>query len=82
MVMSPRRVAGDLVVDLDPKFFRQVGDLRARFPDGAPSLVAARRFVVRGDVRFGGGVVVEGDVEVRSDGAAPLVVPPGTRLTG
>jgi UTP--glucose-1-phosphate uridylyltransferase len=82
MVMSPRRIAGDLVVDLDPRFFRQVGDMRERFPDGAPSLVAACRFVVRGDVRFGGGVVVEGDVEVRSDGSAPLVVPPGTRLTG
>jgi len=82
MVMSPRRVAGDLVVDLDPKFFRQVGDLRARFPDGAPSLVASRRFVVRGDVRFGGGVVVEGDVEVRAAGTEPLVVPAGTRLTG
>jgi hypothetical protein len=33
-------------------------------------------------VRFGGGIVVDGDVEVRSDGSTPLVVPPGTRLTG
>jgi UTP--glucose-1-phosphate uridylyltransferase len=82
MVLSPRRTAGDLVVDLDPKFFRQVGDLHARFPDGPPSLVGARRFVVRGDVRFCGGVVVQGDVEVRSDGPAPLVVAEGSRLTG
>jgi UTP--glucose-1-phosphate uridylyltransferase len=79
---SPRRVAGELVVDLDPKFFRQVDDLRARFPAGAPSLVGARRLVVRGDVRFGGGVVVQGDVEVRADGPAPLVVAAGSRLTG
>jgi UTP--glucose-1-phosphate uridylyltransferase len=82
MVTSPRRVADDLVVDLDPKFFRQVGDLHARFPAGAPSLVGARRFVVRGDVRFGGGVVVQGDVEVRGNGSAALVVADGTRLAG
>ena len=82
MALSPRRRAGDLVVDLDPKHFRQVDDLRARFPGGPPSLVRAGRFVVRGDVQFGGGVVVEGDVEVRQRGDAPLVVPAGARLTG
>jgi UTP--glucose-1-phosphate uridylyltransferase len=82
MALSPRRRPGDLVVDLDPKHFRQVDDLRARFPEGPPSLVRAGRFVVRGDVQFGGGVVVEGDVEVRQRGGAPLVVPAGARLTG
>jgi UTP--glucose-1-phosphate uridylyltransferase len=82
MALSPRRRAADLVVDLDPKYFRQVDDLRSRFPEGPPSLVRAGRFVVRGDVRFGGGVVVEGDVEVRQRGDAPLVVPAGTRLSG
>jgi UTP--glucose-1-phosphate uridylyltransferase len=82
IVVSPRRTAGDLVVDLDPKHFRQVGDLRTRFPAGAPSLVRARRFVVRGDVRFEGGVVVDGDVEVTQPGAEPLVVPSGRRLVG
>jgi UTP--glucose-1-phosphate uridylyltransferase len=82
IVGSPQRISGDLVVDLDPRFFRQVGDLRVRFAEGVPSLVRARRFCVRGDVRFGGGVVVEGDVEVRQTGSAPLLVPTGTRLRG
>jgi hypothetical protein len=35
---------------------------------------------VRGDVRFGRGVVVEGDVSLAHAGAEPLVVPDGTRL--
>jgi UTP--glucose-1-phosphate uridylyltransferase len=81
IVPSPLRRRGDLVVDLDPKHFRQVGDLRERFPEGPPSLVGAGRFVVRGDVRFGRGVVVEGDVEVRQSGGEALVVPAGARLT-
>ena len=82
IVPSPRRTQSDLVVDLDSKHYRQVGELRARFPEGAPSLVGARRFVVRGDVRFDGGVVVEGDVEVAQDGPGQRTVSAGTRLAG
>ncbi len=82
MVPSPHRVAGDLVVDLDPAYFRQVGDLRARFPEGPPSLRRARHFVVRGDVRFAGGVVVEGDVRLSRTDDGPLEVPRGARLSG
>jgi UTP--glucose-1-phosphate uridylyltransferase len=82
VVVSPRRPALDLVVDLDPEFYRQVDDLQARFPEGAPSLLRCHRFVVRGDVRFGGGVVVEGDVSVHHDGPDQHVVPAGTVLRG
>jgi len=82
VVASPRRTEPDLVVDLDPKYYRQVADLQARFPEGAPSLVRCRRFVVRGDVRFGGGAVVEGDVRVVHDGPEQRVVPAGTVLQG
>jgi UTP--glucose-1-phosphate uridylyltransferase len=82
VVTAPGRTPGDLLVDLDPRFYRQVGDLDVRFPDGAPSLARCRRFVVRGDVRFGAGVVALGDVEVRHEGPARLVVDPGTVLRG
>jgi UTP--glucose-1-phosphate uridylyltransferase len=82
VVVSPRRTLGDLVVDLDPTYYRQVGDLQARFPDGPPSLVGCRRFVVRGDVHFGGGVVVEGDATVRRDGPGPHRIAAGTLLHG
>jgi UTP--glucose-1-phosphate uridylyltransferase len=50
-------------VDLDPKFFKLIGDFDARVL-APPSLRDARRLVVRGDVSFGSGVVVRGDVEV------------------
>jgi UTP--glucose-1-phosphate uridylyltransferase len=82
VVESPRRTLGPLFVDLDPLHFRRVTDLEARFPAGPPSLLHCRRFVVRGDVRFAGEVVAEGDVEVRHEGAVPLVVAAGTRLRG
>jgi UTP--glucose-1-phosphate uridylyltransferase len=78
IVQNPARTAPAPFVDLDPKFFRTVQDLESRFPAGAPSLLRASRLVVRGDVRFEAGVVVEGDVTV----AGPAVVAAGTRLVG
>jgi UTP--glucose-1-phosphate uridylyltransferase len=69
-------------VELDPAHFKKIADFDARFPRGAPSLIACERLVVRGDVRFGAGVVASGDVEVRNDGPDQLEVPDGARLEG
>ena len=82
VVVSARRTEPDLVVDLDPTYYRQVGDLQARFPAGAPSLARCRRLLVRGDVRFEAGVVVEGDVTVRHEGPGQRCVAAGTVLRG
>jgi UTP--glucose-1-phosphate uridylyltransferase len=81
VVPSPKRSDPAPLVDLDGKFYRQVQDLEVRFPHGAPSLLEAKRLKVRGDVRFGRGVVVVGDVAIEHAGPAPLVLQDGTRLT-
>ena len=65
VAVSPRRTsAEDPFVDLDPAYFKLMPDFEQRFPAGPPSLIDAERFVVRGDVTFGAGVVVRGAVEV------------------
>lgn len=76
------RQPGDVVVDLDSAFFRQVPDLERQMPKGAPSLARCRRLVVKGDVRFGAGVVIEGDVRIEAPKGAPHVVADGTLLAG
>jgi UTP--glucose-1-phosphate uridylyltransferase len=55
------------LVDLDPAHFKLIDDFEARV-NAAPSLAEATHLVVRGDVRFGAGVVVRGQVEVRHAG--------------
>jgi len=80
VVPSPARSDPAPLVDLDGKYYRQVADLEVRFPLGAPSLVAAKRLKVRGDVRFGRGVVIEGDVAIEHTGPTPLVLADGTHL--
>ncbi len=52
------------LVDLDPSVYKLVSEFDARFPAGPPSLRACDRLTVRGDVTFGAGVVVRGDVTV------------------
>jgi UTP--glucose-1-phosphate uridylyltransferase len=73
-------------VDLDERFFKLLDQFDARFPEGPLSLRSARRFVVRGDVTFGAGVVARGDVELNAPeptriGAGTVLgseaVPPG-----
>jgi UTP--glucose-1-phosphate uridylyltransferase len=52
------------VVELDPDYFKLMGDFEPRFADGPPSLLEAERLEVSGDVTFGANVVVRGAVKV------------------
>jgi UTP--glucose-1-phosphate uridylyltransferase len=65
-------------VDLDSEHFKLLPDFEQHFPAGAPSLVAADRLEVRGDVTFGRDVVVRGSVVV--DG--PRQIEDGAVLEG
>jgi UTP--glucose-1-phosphate uridylyltransferase len=65
------------VVALDPDHYRLLPDLERRFPHGPPSLRAARSLTVHGDVAFGAGVTVAGDVALHG----PARIPDGARLT-
>ncbi|MEO5662296.1 MAG: UTP--glucose-1-phosphate uridylyltransferase [Nocardioides sp.] len=56
-------------IDLDGDFYKLVGDFDKRFPEGAPSLLEATSLVVDGDVTFGPGVKVVGDVKIKAPSA-------------
>jgi len=71
---------GAPLVDLDDEHFKLLPDFEARFPAGAPSLVACERLTVRGDVRFGADVVVRGAVTIEHDGDGELEIEDGTVL--
>jgi UTP--glucose-1-phosphate uridylyltransferase len=63
-------------IALDPAHYKLLAGFEQRFPDGAPHLRAARALRVHGDVRFGAGVTVAGDVTVRG----PETIPDGAVL--
>ncbi|HEX4363976.1 MAG TPA: UTP--glucose-1-phosphate uridylyltransferase [Solirubrobacteraceae bacterium] len=70
------------LVQLDPRHYKLVRDFEARFPHGAPSLVAAERLTVRGDVAFGADVVVRGAATVEHSGDGQLQIADGSMLEG
>jgi UTP--glucose-1-phosphate uridylyltransferase len=80
VVLAPERGGRVPFVALDSDHFKLLRDFEARFPAGPPSLAECDRFVVEGDVRFGAGVVVRGDVTVRQEGDEPLAIDDGAVL--
>jgi UTP--glucose-1-phosphate uridylyltransferase len=72
--------AEDLVIDLDPAFYKRIDDFVERLPHGAPSLVRCRRLTVRGDFRFGKGVSISGEVDLSNRGDTPRRIPDGEEL--
>jgi UTP--glucose-1-phosphate uridylyltransferase len=66
------------IVTLDKGYYKLLPDYEQRFPDGAPSLRRCLRFEVNGDVTFGAGITVIGDVRV----TGPHHVPDGQVLGG
>lgn len=76
VVLSRRRRFGVPVIDLDPRFYKLIDQMESRFPYGPPSLIDCERLTVKGDVRFGPGVVCRGVVEVANDGEGQMIYPP------
>jgi UTP--glucose-1-phosphate uridylyltransferase len=64
VVPDPAQEGDHLTVTLDQRFYRLVDEMDARFPDGPPSLRACRRLLVEGDIRFGRGIRIRGDVRL------------------
>src|SRR5436190_24013269 len=81
VVLAPARNGTPPDVDLDADHYKLVADFEPRLAAGAPSLREAERLVVRGDVTFGAGVVVRGDVEIEAHGG-PVHLADGTVLEG
>lgn len=71
-----------LLVELDPRHYKFVSQLDARFPAGAPSLLHCTHLNVVGDFQFGRGVVAQGDVRLINESGQQIVIPDGAVLTG
>jgi UTP--glucose-1-phosphate uridylyltransferase len=76
--LLPVAGVGNVLIALDPRYYGPLRALEQRFPAGPPSLRRCTRLAVRGDVTFGRGVEVIGDVELEG----PAHIPDRTVLDG
>jgi UTP--glucose-1-phosphate uridylyltransferase len=82
ITLDPSRKSGPPVVKLDPKYYRVLDDFIARFPSGAPSMIACDALTVEGDVLFGKNVTLTGKVSVRNPDRKQMKIADGTKLSG
>ena len=61
---NPARKLGAPVINLDPRCYKLINQLEARFPAGAPSLLNCESLVVKGDIKFGANITLKGKVEL------------------
>ena len=52
IIPASDRIVDDLEIDLDPNYFGQIDQLKARFPDGVPSLKHCQQLVVKSNTTF------------------------------
>ena len=81
--IAPERGGRAPLVELDPRYCKLLRDFDERFAAGPPSLRACERLKVHGDVRFGAGVAVVGDVAIEhDDDEKPRQIEDGAVLEG
>jgi len=66
-------------IRLDQRYFKLLDEFDRRFTAGPPSLVGCDSLRIDGDVSFGKGVVIEGEIAIRG-GAEPSRIPDGAVL--
>jgi UTP--glucose-1-phosphate uridylyltransferase len=82
VVPNPNRTQGQVLVDLDPTYYKLVDNLEARFLHGAPSLLNCQRLSITGDISFGRNVTVQGQINLRNDSDQQISIEDGTVLKG
>ena len=82
IIQNPQRTLGPLVIELDPRYYKLLDDMKARFVHGVPSLVDCEKLVVAGDVLFGRNVVIKGTAHISTADACQHTIPDGAVIEG
>ncbi|MCL2219164.1 MAG: UTP--glucose-1-phosphate uridylyltransferase [Chitinispirillia bacterium] len=82
IVMSPRHKSIQMNVNLDPKYYGILDNLKERFPSGAPSLAGCESLSITGDVKFGKGVIITGKTSIINTSGTQALIHDGAQLTG
>ncbi len=82
IIQNPERRFGTIRIDLDERYYKKIDQLRERFANNAPSLIDCRSLTIHGNVYFGKGVVIRGDVNITSHSSKKFSIPEETVIDG
>jgi UTP--glucose-1-phosphate uridylyltransferase len=80
VALHPRRFGPPPDIQLDPRFYKNIADFEERFAQGAPSLLQCDSLRIDGDIHFGAGIRIEGDVHLRNPTDRPAHIAGGSRI--
>lgn len=80
LALAPERADEPPHIELDPDYFKLMHEFDTRFARGVPSLLDCRSLTVNGDVRFGSGVVLHGEVVITAPAEGRFDLPDGCEL--
>ncbi len=82
IIQNPERRFESIRIDLDDRYYKKIDQLRERFAHNAPSLIDCRSLTIHGNVYFGKGVVIRGDVNITSHSSKKVSIPGETVING
>ncbi len=77
IIQNPDRKLRTIKIDLDDRYYKKLDQLKERFAYDAPSLIDCNSLRIEGNVYFGRGVVVKGDVNIISHSSKRVSIPKG-----
>ena len=75
VIQNPKRGLGPPFVQLDNTYYKRIDQLKARFPHGAPSLLACQSLKVQGDIVFGRQIVITGERVIVNTSGKQVTLP-------
>jgi len=82
VVPNPGRRLGQILVGLDPRYYKLIDDFESRFSFGPPSLVNCESLEVKGDFTFGRDVTLQGRVTLVNEKDKTFRIEDGRRIQG
>ena len=67
IIQNPQRRLRQIVISLDPHYYKLIDEMEVRFPHGAPSLIECGKLHVDGDVKFGQNVTLKGNISFTNE---------------
>ncbi|MFP4417719.1 MAG: UTP--glucose-1-phosphate uridylyltransferase [Chitinispirillaceae bacterium] len=79
---NPSRNLGNIIIELDKKYYKHYDQLQNRFPHGAPSLIPCESLHIEGDVCFGENVTLEGVIRLVNKTDEQVHISDNRHITG
>ena len=69
------------VIKLDKDYYKLIDDFESRFPYGPPSLLNCQALSIKGDICFGKGIILEGEISLENTSNTQVMLPDNTSIS-